>query len=321
MSPRLRLLLCYSLTGCLTNCEPIARRSAAAEATGEVAAGDASLRRSDTAQQLAVVQDRRIPEASGMALSRLRPDHVWMHNDSGDTARLFLVGLNGITHSVVQLDAAMPHDWEDLCSFEQDGIRWLLVGDVGDNDRRRGRRGGLPVCRLLLIQELPLPDASEQKTHRWKVHATIEFEFEDGPRDCESVGVDFRGGKILLVCKSQPLACGLYSLPLITEPGRHSARAVRIATIGVPFATAMDVSRDGRSLVIVTPFSGILIRRHAEESWSDACRRPGTHLTLPPRKQGETVCFGPDETFVLLNSEGIRQPLWRLDLPVAGTSD
>ncbi len=284
----------------------------------------ASLPQPESGEQLAVVQDRRINEASGMALSGLRADHVWIHNDSGDTARLFLVGLNGITHSLVQLDDAMPFDWEDMCSFEKDGIPWLLVADVGDNDQRRGSgagRGGPPACRLLLIRELPLPDASERKTHRWKVHATIEFAYEDGPRDCEGVGVDSQGDQILLVSKSQPLACGLSSIPLKTVPGRHVARAVRIARIGVPIATAMDVSRDGRSLVIATPLSGVLIRRKADESWNDACRRMGTHLTLPPRKQGETVCFGPEETCVLLNSEGIRQPLWRLDLPAAVSPD
>jgi len=48
-------------------------------------------------EQIAVVQDKRIDECSGLASSDLKSDAVWIHNDSGDKPRLFLVGLNGET--------------------------------------------------------------------------------------------------------------------------------------------------------------------------------------------------------------------------------
>ena len=102
-------------------------------------------------EQVCVVEDDQISEASGIAASRRQEDAVWLHNDSGDSARLFLVGLDGKTRAVVTLNVERPMDWEDMCSFEADGEKWLLIGDTGDNQRVRSTSER--SCELLLIRE------------------------------------------------------------------------------------------------------------------------------------------------------------------------
>ena len=103
---------------------------------GTVPADEAAL--PPGAQALCVVSDDRIRESSGIAMSRRQPDAVWLHNDSGDAARLFLVGLDGHTRGVVRLPhVGKPLDWEDMCSFTVNGMPWLMIGDVGDNARNR----------------------------------------------------------------------------------------------------------------------------------------------------------------------------------------
>lgn len=269
-------------------------------------------------QQWAIVGDERIQEASGLAWSQLHRDACWIHNDSGDKPRLFLVNRDGSTRAVVTVADAEAYDWEDMCAFTRDGNAWLLVGDIGDNARRRGLpgQGGLPPCRLLLLRETPLPATGDKPAAvRWSVHSTLEFTWEGGPRDCESLAVDVRDNRILLVSKSQPLSCGLYHLPLRLEPGRQTAVARQLTSASIPFATAMDVSPAGDRMVIVTPLTGLLVTRQGTQSWADALSQNAQVLQLPPRRQGETVCFLPDGRSVLLNSEGVHQPLWHLTLP------
>ncbi|MBC7966189.1 MAG: hypothetical protein H7Z17_09715 [Fuerstia sp.] len=273
-----------------------------------------------TAKEVCIVQDPLITEASGLAVCRTTRDAVWMHNDSGDVPRLFLVGLNGTTQAIVNVKDVTATDWEDMCSFELDQERWLLVGDMGDNQRVRGTKS--PRCQLLLLKEPKLGPAGSTKgptESSIDVFRTIEFQFPDGPHDCEGLAVDTQSRRILVVTKTDPLNSALYSMPLMITPGRESLTAERIVALGVPYATAMDISPDGRRMVIVNMFSGVMLTRDdpGKKSWADASRESITPLTLPTRKQGESVCFTADGKSLLLNSEGKSQPLWQVELQTA----
>ena len=284
----------------------IACRSAAV--IGDEAAG--------TAKEVCIVQDPLITEASGLAVCRTTNDAVWMHNDSGDVPRLFLVGLNGTTQGIVNVKDVTATDWEDMCSFELDNESWLLVGDIGDNQRMRGTKS--PRCQLLLLKEpKPVEAGSKPGTSESTIDVvrTIEFQFSDGPHDCESLAVDTLSRTILIVTKTEPLNSALYSLPLTITAGRESLTAERVVSLGVPYATAMDISSDGHRMVIVNMFSGVMLTRDdpARKSWADASSESVTALTLPTRKQGESVCFTADGKSLLLNSEGKSQRLWQVE--------
>lgn len=265
-------------------------------------------------EKICIVKDDRISEASGMAPSRRQKDAVWIHNDSGDPARLFLVGPDGQTRAMVSLNIEYPVDWEDMCSFEADDEKWLLIGDIGDNQGIRSKTAR--PCELLLIKEPEITPANGNPVNiKVDVVSRMEFQFPDGPEDCESLAVDTRTKEILLLTKGVPQKCQLFRLPLSTARGRQKLVAEPVASLAVPFATSMDVSADNRSLVIVNMFSGALIRRGAEESWASACQRPITVLTLPAQPQCETVCFESTGDFVFVTSERSQQPLWRIELP------
>ena len=205
-------------------------------------------------------------------------------------------------------------DWEDMCSFELDGEKWLLIGDTGDNGHVRGQTA--PGCQLLLLKEPKAGNSvgSEPGQIMTEAFATVEYNYPDGPQDCESLAVDTQNREILLLSKSDPVNCALFRLPLSLKAGKSTAVAESVASLGVPYATAMDISPDGKRLVVVNMFSGAMVERQGSEHWSDACRRPVTLLTLPKRAQGESVCFTLDGRSLLLNSEKRSQPLWRVDL-------
>lgn len=270
------------------------------------------------AAQLCVVADKRLRESSGIALSRRQPDAVWIHNDSGDRARLFLVGLDGQTRGVLRLNGVRAFDWEDMCAFTAQGTPMLLVGDVGDNARSRslsGDRGAPQPCRLLLLPEPEMKGAAEQEAEAATV---IPFEYEDGPRNCESVAVDAVRGEILLVSKTKLGAgdvTGVYKMPLTPATGAATATARRIGTLEIDMATGMDISADGRRMAVLAPGGALCVERGEGESWEEALKRPPLLVPLPRRENGETLCFGRTRDELLLNSEQVGQPLWSVALP------
>lgn len=263
-------------------------------------------------QQLCIVEDREIGEASGMAVSLENRDHIWIHNDSGDSARLFLINRQGTTVAIVSLAQMKPVDWEDLCSFTINDEHWLLIADIGDNSRTR--TADRNPCRLILLREPKLelpssPGRSVVQNLTLEPTTILEISYPDGPSDCESVAVDATRQQILFVTKTDPLNCQLLRTKLIRESGFHQAELESVSRPGVPFATAMDISRDGHRMLICSMFMGVILQRDREGDWDAATVQS---LKLPPRRQGETSCFDTDESFALFGSEGVRQPLWRI---------
>jgi hypothetical protein len=257
--------------------------------------------------KLGTVSDDRINEASGVAVSRATKNAVWMHNDSGDKPRLFLTGLDGTTKSELELKGVSATDWEDMCSFQLDGKNWLLIGDVGDNQKDRATKR--EKARLYLVEE----PSKLKKRLKIKPTRTIKFEYEDGPHDCEGVTVDVKSKRILLLTKSLlPGGCHLYSMPL--NPGKKPV-ARKIADLPVPIATAMDLSADGRRLVVLTPVVGFMIDRKEDETWGQASRRIPTVMRIPRLPQAEAICFSHDSSKLYMISEGMNQPIWEMVPP------
>ncbi len=265
----------------------------------------------EDAKQLAIVDDRDINESSGLAVSYTFTDAVWIHNDSGDKPRLYLVGLDGQTKAIVDIQGAEAHDWEDMCSFRMDGESWLLIGDIGDNSKRRGNKD--PDCHLFLLKEPRITSVGSKTSV--PIVASIKFKYEDGVWDCEGLAVDSERREILLLTKDLPHRCGLFVLPLDLTDSKQKLTANRIGSPFIPYATALDISPSGRTMVVCTMFNGLAIKRTSAQTWEDAFRIPGTAFSLPPRKQGETICFDTTGKWLFVNSESPKQPLWRLRPP------
>ena len=259
---------------------------------------------------LAVLEDSRINESSGLAASRTHPGCLWVHNDSGDQPRLFLVRRDGRTCGTVMLRGADAIDWEDMCSFELNEQPWLLVADVGDNTGQRGI-SRQPCCLYLMPEPRDLADGEERTAN---IAVRITLEWPNGPINCESVAVDVQRKEILLLEKSGPFQCRLFRLPLDLQQAQQTLVATQIAVAAIPFATAIDISPDGRSMAVVSMWGGMILRKNADESWETAFQRQPTPVIVPKRRQGETVCFDVRGETLLLNSEGAGQPLWEVSL-------
>lgn len=247
----------------------------------------------------------QIAESSGIAISRTHPGCFWTHNDSGDSARLFLVGPKGEDRGVYKIEGAIAVDWEDICSFTLDKKNYLLIADVGDNAQLR-KHG-----TLYLVEE----PAADDQTHSIKVLRKIDVVWPGGAMNCESIAIDTATKTIFLTTKESAKKCKIYSLPLPTESSTKSIELSKVADVEIPTTSSMDISADGtRCIILCYPVAYEWVRGK-NETWPEALARQPQTLTLPKRKQGEGICYGEDNLTLYLTSEGKPCPLWRVDRP------
>jgi hypothetical protein len=104
---------------------------------------------------------------------------------------------------------------------------------------------------------------------------------------------------------------------------KHDARplvAVKIATLAIPIATAMDVSPDGHRAVVLTYGDAYEYVRGRGKTWAEAFARPGNKIAMPLRRQGESICYGRDGHTLYLTSEKRPTPLFEVPVRPIGTS-
>ena len=264
------------------------------------------------------IQSPAITEASGLAISPVNPDFMWIINDSGGTADLHLAGTDGTDRGKVTLKGCKNTDWEDLASFELDGASYLLVADTGDNQARR------ETCTFHILREPKLPAAGKNLSGEvapvWQIH----FRYAGGPRDCESVAVDARAGKILLISKrTDPPE--VHELPLRAPGKKGVATALPIGRTVVkapggsllPYSsqpTGLDIREDGLLAAVITYHGVFLFSRSPAESWAEAFG--GKPVALPPHRlgQAESVAFARDGKTIFAVPEGRHAPILRYRL-------
>ena len=248
-------------------------------------------------REVAKLADPAINESSGLAAGRINPGVFWTHNDSGGRPRVFAFTIQGKAVATVTVTGARARDWEDIASFSHNGRGVLLAADVGDNSATRG------LYTLYAFYEPRLRARQSGAGGAVSLAQTISFKYEDGPHNCESVAVDATDRTIYLVSKAGGRECKVYALawPKSARKAAHVARAV--ATLKIPTTTAMDISPDGLRAVVLTYGPAFEYARLPTETWAQGFARPGRRIAMPPRAQGESICYGPDGKTLYLTSE------------------
>ena len=260
-------------------------------------------------------------ELSGLAVSRADAAVLWGHNDSGAGPALYRIGLQGEDLGRVPVAEALSGDWEDLAAFTDRSGPALLIGDVGDNLGLRS------FSTLYAVRD---PGRARAASVLWR----LDFSFPDGMRDCEAIAVDPLSREILLLTKRDRPA-RLYRLPLPERAPKTRQVAQFLGTVApfpeVPLGqrlrspvdsqflhvpTALDISADGLTAVIVTLSNAYVFRRRPEQAWIGLFAQGTAPIPLPPDlQQVEAAALSADGRTLYLGSEG-RPGRWaRLALP------
>ncbi len=272
-----------------------------------------------------------IDEASGLAASWNHPDLLWTHNDSGDTARLFLIRPGGSTVAEILLTSVSKAiDWEDMAIAPCDAnseTACIYVADVGDNLKKREKvviyRFPEPVISPDVLDQ-HTPDAPAIELNIEKADE-IWLTYPEGPRDVETLMVHPKTAAIYLVEKNETSDAPVFRVPTpafgtSTTP-ETPASAAPIATLhhkGLSGLTAMltagDISPDGREFTVRTYLQAFTYCMPAETNDADAFETafaaPPVRSSLPILGQAETLTYDRTSNAIWITSEGEFSPIY-----------
>ena len=254
-----------------------------------------------------VVRDARISEGSGLAVSLRHPGVLWTHNDSGHPAQLFAVGADGRTVATVRVAGVPDTDWEAIAGYrDRDGRPMLAVGDIGDNAAAR------TSVSIVVLAE---PDL---RTATVRAERVIRLTYPGGATNAEALLVDPDGRRAFVVSKG--LGGTVYEVPPAVWTARSAAaRATLVSRAGVPLVFVTDGVMGPGGHPLLRTYGELALLPPIDDSVAGGSLQPLATLRLPDQKQGEGLALRDART-VLVGSEGVGQPVWRVPLPVEFTA-
>ncbi|MEQ9299284.1 MAG: hypothetical protein RIF33_12005 [Cyclobacteriaceae bacterium] len=187
---------------------------------------------------LAEVTDSRLDEVSGMVVSRKNPSHLWVHNDSGDDPKLYLIDLEAQIKMTVILEGVEAIDWEDLTWRNHNGKSQLIIGDIGDNKALRDN------ISLHIIDE-PLFQGQDKLSIPNAEITTVNLRYQEGPRDAESLAYDPTSDRVIIITKREENVM-VYEFKL---EGQDELVLSSSGKINWRNFTSADINSDGQVLV------------------------------------------------------------------------
>jgi hypothetical protein len=243
----------------------------------------------------ALISEKAINEASGIVKSRRFPNTYWVHNDSGDTARLFAIRSDGTLIKEIAIDGAQNTDWEDIAT---DGVS-LFVGDVGNNHSNR---------KDLCIYQIPEPDPTKQGrasvTQKIELAYPDQISFKDRTKrlfDCEALFIFQKKLHLLTKQRSTDGVFPLDSTALYRCDRPGVLQKIDMASNLGGWITGADVSIDEKILAILCHFPrpGIWL---FDLKAPKPLARPTHYASIQNIGQCEGICFDGG-TIVISNEQ------------------
>ncbi|MDQ3190561.1 MAG: hypothetical protein M3Q58_03120 [Bacteroidota bacterium] len=262
--------------------------------------------RFEKAKDMGALENPEINEASGMVVSRSNPDLIWIHNDSKDKSRLFLIDYNGKDKGSFNVKNAENRDWEDIAIGPGPikGINYIYVADIGDNDSNYD---------IKYIYRFPEPNLNGLEfpvKSKIKNAEKISFQFPDGNKDAETLMVDPYSKDIYIVSKREA-AVNIYLLPY-PQSINEVITIKHIGTIDIQQAVAGDISEDGKEILIKTYSNIYYWSRKEKQTVEQTLKKTPKRLPYYIEPQGEAVAWKVDGTGYFTVSEKVGDNIPRI---------
>lgn len=270
-----------------------------------------------TSKRVAILEDKRIKESSGLALSGRAPSIFWTTNDSGGEPCVFAIDRSGKTRAKVRVRDAANFDWEDIASGKDEkGTPMLFIGDIGDN---LFIRSSVQVYQIP-EPEINAPDKPVEETETaapqiWRAN------YPDGSHNAESLLLHPLTRRLYILTKSEDGRSALYAFP---QPLQSKVSMVLEKVIDLTFPTLIRVGKrphdncmttgasiapDGSRLVVATYSSLYEWLLPPDKPLAEALKQTPVRIEPELLRQTESVCYDSDSRTLWLTSEHLPTPL------------
>lgn len=227
--------------------------------------------------------DMKLEEASGLVASAAHPGYFWTHNDSGNSAELFLIDSTAHITATMPLGNVSNRDWEDITlgPGPDPDKNYVYVGDIGDN---KGQH------QFKIIYRLEEPTGIENK--RIENFDTLFIQLPDGPRDSETLMIDPISSNMFIVSKRED-SVRLYLFSNTWKSGDTLTAELKIK---MPYnlTVAADISADGSEVLLKNYDHIFYWKRKGSEPIADLLSQTPLELKYKPEKQGESIAWKRD---------------------------
>ena len=264
----------------------------------------------------------KLREASGIQASHSREGDFFLHNDEGKPF-VYAIDETGADLGRMAIVPAKNKDWEDITSVPVDDGRWIVIGDIGDNQAKR------KSIKLYFIEE-PSTGKNDRYAGQLALKHWLTLSYPDGPRDCESMAYDPVGHQILLLSKRDKPP-RIYAVDLETALTQEHAELKFLGTTSVlrpptianharfggrtdfiSQPTGFDISADGSEAVIITYRSLYRFQRLPGENWLSALQKKPVEVVGPRAPQNEAIAYSVDGKSIYVTTEKQPAPVFRI---------
>jgi hypothetical protein len=229
-------------------------------------------------------------EISGAVASRAHPGLLWVHNDSGDTARLFALDATGAHLGVFHLEGISAFDWEDITIGEDptSGEEVIYIGDIGDNP---GTRKSVTVHRVTDPWVTAIDGVIPAN-----VISSTTFTYPDQPRDAEALLLDPWSNTLYVMSKRESRQV-LYQVPENILPGIVGVAEKLLVLPTPPLGSvrdnivAADISPNGYEVMVKTYLQMLYWEREDGQSLIELLAQEPMSAPYSVEKQGEAVAW------------------------------
>lgn len=234
------------------------------------------------------LQSSALTEASGIAASRVNPGVFWVHNDSGDSNRIFAVGPDGRDRGTFVVQGCPARDWEDVAVGPGpiDGQSYLYIGDIGDN---LASWKSITVCR---VAEPIIPTPSSREPIVLSEVKVLRLKYPDRPHNAETLMVDALTRDLYIVTKQDRVA-RVYVVPY---PYDEQPTVIMAFVTELPMAAlaAGDIAPDGRRILLKDLGNIWMWERPPGSTVAQALSTAPTRLRYIREPLGEGVAWSAD---------------------------
>ncbi|SKC71689.1 hypothetical protein [Ohtaekwangia koreensis] len=234
-------------------------------------------------EPLAELKKSPFPEVSDMAASINNPGKLWVHNDSGNKAEVFLIDKTLQLALTCKLKGVDNRDWEDLAvgPGPDPAKNYIYVGDIGDN-------AAAHTFKYIYRFEEPVWHEGEDKMEI-TAYDKITFRLPGDMKDTETLFIDPKTKDLFIVSKrEEPVYLYTLRYPYSTT---DTLTATEVMSLPFREIVAGDFSDDGKE---------ILLKNYEHiYRWSAAAYTPapkllkGTPEEIPYEEepQGESIAW------------------------------
>jgi hypothetical protein len=256
-----------------------------------------------------------VNEASGIAASRDNGSVLWIHNDSGDVARVFAIDTQGHllgTYNIMQEGTttyATATDFEDIAvgPGPEPALSYVYVGDIGDNGAARANIGVYRIAEpAVYTRQSASPVTRNLNQGEWQ---RITLTYPDGAHNAETMMVDPWTGDLFIGTK-QGGVTRVYRASAADMASGLPVVLTFVGEVGVDTSTGGDISPTGSEIAIRGYPSARLWTRAAGQTVAEALAGSPVVIPIASEPQGEAIGFDAIGLGYFTLSEGLNRPLY-----------